>query len=227
MKPGVQKKTRAVRAPNPKLLLRAQEVAEVLAKAYPQAHCALIHDGPLQLLVATILSAQCTDARVNLVTPDLFKKYPTAQSFALAEPLELEQAIQSTGFFRNKARSIREACRDIVACHGGQVPRTMEALTKLRGVGRKTANVVLGNAFGVPGMVVDTHVGRISARLGFTPHQDPIKVEQDLMRLFPPQQWVALGHRFIQHGRTYCKAPKPKCAGCPIEKLCHYPKNNF
>lgn len=202
----------------------AAKVARALAKSYPDARCSLDYANPLQLLIATILSAQCTDARVNHVTPALFARYPNAHGFGAADPRELERLIQSTGFFRNKAKSIREACRDIAERHGGQVPRTMEELTELHGVGRKTANVVLGNAFGVPGMVVDTHVGRISRRLGLTSHNDPEKVERDLMALLPPGVWVTLGHRMIHHGRRHCRAPNPRCPGCPLRALCPFKK---
>lgn len=202
----------------------AAKVARALAKSYPDARCSLDYANPLQLLIATILSAQCTDARVNHVTPALFARYPNAHGFGAADPRELERLIQSTGFFRNKAKSIREACRDIAERHGGQVPRTMEELTELHGVGRKTANVVLGNAFGVPGMVVDTHVGRLSRRLGLTSHNDPEKVERDLMALLPPGVWVTLGHRMIHHGRRHCRAPNPRCPGCPLRALCPFKK---
>jgi endonuclease-3 len=206
---------------------RARKVDAALAKAFPEAKCSLTYSNPLQLLIATILSAQCTDARVNKVTPVLFKRYHDAKDFAEADPTELESIIQSTGFFRSKARSIREACRDIVEKHGGKVPSTMEELHALRGVGRKTANVVLGNAFNTPGMVVDTHVGRISRRLGLTRNTDPVKVEHDLMKLFPPERWTAIGHEMILHGRKFCKAPTPRCSGCPILDLCPYTKKNF
>jgi endonuclease-3 len=206
---------------------RARRVDAALAAAFPEAKCSLTYANPLQLLISTILSAQCTDARVNKVTPALFARYHDAKDFAGSDPTELETLIQSTGFFRSKARSIREACRDIVEKHGGAVPSTMEELHALRGVGRKTANVVLGNAFKTPGMVVDTHVGRISRRLGLTRNTDPVKVEHDLMKLFPPERWTALGHEMILHGRKYCKAPTPRCTGCPIIELCPYKKKNF
>ena len=215
------------RAPKPALIQRAREIEERLARAYPDAACALLHANPLQLLVATILSAQCTDARVNLVTPGLFKRYPDARAFAAAALPELENAIHSTGFFRNKARSLKEACRDIVSRHGGNVPGTLEELTALRGVGRKTANVVLGNAFGVPGVVVDTHAGRVSRRLGLAKQTDPEKAERELMALFPPRRWTALSHELILHGRKYCRAPVPRCTGCPLLELCPYPKKSF
>jgi endonuclease III len=213
--------------PSPEKIARAHAIAEVLQKNYPAAECALTHSNALELLIATILSAQCTDARVNLVTPALFKRYKSAREFADSDPAELEKLIQSTGFFRSKAKSIREACRDIADKHNGEVPNTLEALVELRGVGRKTANVVLGNIFGVPGMVVDTHVGRLSRRFNFTKNTDPVKVEQDLMKLFPPERWTLLSHELILHGRKYCKAPTPKCDGCPLIPLCPYPKKNF
>jgi len=212
------------RSPSAEKKRRAARIARALARAYPDARCSLDYAHPLQLLVATILSAQCTDARVNRVTPALFARYSDARAFGEAEPRELERLIQSTGFFRNKARSIREACRDIAERHGGEVPRTLEELTALRGVGRKTANVVLGNAFGVPGMVVDTHVGRISRRLGLTRQKDPEKIERDLMDLLPPAEWVAFGHRLIHHGRRHCRAPTPRCRGCPLHALCTFGK---
>jgi len=201
---------------------RAAKLSVALGKAYPDARCSLNYANPLQLLIATILSAQCTDARVNKVTPPLFKRFPDAHAFAESTPRQLEKLIQSTGFFRNKAKAIREACRDIAAKHSGKVPGTLEELTALRGVGRKTANVVLGNAFDVPGMVVDTHVGRISRRLGLTRETNPEKVERDLMELLPPEEWVILGHRMILHGRRHCRAPKPRCKGCPLRRSCPF-----
>ena len=206
---------------------QAARVNELLAKAYPDAKCALIHDSPLQLLIATMLSAQCTDARVNMVTPGLFKKYPDAASFAKASQEEIETEIRSTGFYRNKARSIREASHDILEKYEGQVPSTLEELTGLRGVGRKTANVVLGNAFDVPGMVVDTHVMRLSQRLGLTREKTPEKIELDLMPLMSEKLWVIFGHQLILHGRKYCKAPNPNCTGCPLLEICPYPGKRF
>jgi endonuclease-3 len=191
-----------------------------LARLYPDAECALRHENALQLLVATILSAQCTDARVNLVTPALFARYPDAAAFAAANQADLEKAIQSTGFFRNKARNIIACCKELVARHGGQVPRTMEELVPLPGVGRKTANVILGTAYGVPGITVDTHVGRLSRRLGLTEQTDPEKVERDLMALLPPRAWTMFSHRMIFHGRQVCHARKPNCAGCTLARFC-------
>jgi endonuclease-3 len=217
----------ASRKPSQQKIDHAHAIAALLQQHYPAAECALFHDSPLQLLVATILSAQCTDARVNMVTPALFKRFPTAKAFAESDIKELEKLIQSTGFYRNKAHSIREACRDIVAKHDGEVPRTMDELVQLRGVGRKTANVVLGNIYGVPGMVVDTHVGRLSRRFAFTRQTDPEKVEQELMRLFPPERWTQLSHEMILHGRKFCKAPTPRCTGCPLLEACPYPKKNL
>ena len=199
---------------------RANHIRRELAKLYPDAHCALHHKNALELLVATILSAQCTDARVNLVTPALFAKYPDAHAYAAADRAELERMIQSTGFFRNKAKSIQECCRILVDKHGGEVPRSMDELTPLPGVGRKTANVILGNAFDIPGIPVDTHVGRLSRRMGLTTHQDPVKVESDLMKLIPEEEWTMFGHRMIFHGRQVCHARNPKCEECTLKKIC-------
>ena len=207
------KDTRPLRA-------KARQVVRLLARLYPDAHCALHHENPMQLLIATILSAQCTDRRVNLVTPALFARYPTVRAFAEAVPRELEEAIASTGFFRNKTRNIIACCKDLVAHHGGQVPDTMEDLVKLAGIGRKTANVVLGNAFGVPGITVDTHVGRVSRRLGLTVHTAPEKVERDLMDLIPKKEWTMFSHRMIFHGRQVCHARNPKCDECLLAKIC-------
>jgi endonuclease-3 len=202
------------------LRLRAKKIVRLLAKEYPDAECALHHQNPLQLLIATILSAQCTDARVNLVTPDLFARYPTAKSYATANPEELEKAIQSTGFFRNKARNIIACCKQIVEEYGGDIPRTMEELVGLPGVGRKTANVILGNAFDVPGITVDTHVGRLSRRLGLTRETPAEKVERDLMNLIPAKNWTMFSHHMIFHGRRVCYARKPMCSQCVLAKFC-------
>jgi len=200
---------------------RLKKIIGALDRTYPEAHCELDHTDPLQLLVATILSAQCTDKQVNLVTSELFKKYRSAADFADAPLAELEQAIKSTGFFRNKARNIQAACRKLVEQHGGKVPRTMEELTRLDGVGRKTANVVLGNAFGInAGVVVDTHVARLSQRLGLTKQKDPEKIERELMALVPQKQWALFSHWLIWHGRRRCDARRPDCANCEIQKLC-------
>ncbi|OAI42150.1 endonuclease III [Verrucomicrobia bacterium SCGC AG-212-E04] len=206
--------------PNP----RAERVAELLRRfprIYPDAHCELNFTNPLELLVATILSAQCTDKRVNMVTVELFKRYRTAADYATAPIAELEEAVRTTGFFRNKAKNIRAACALIVAEHGGEVPRTMEALSALPGVGRKTANVVLGNAFGIEaGIVVDTHVGRLSRRLGLTHHVGPEKVEKDLMKLVPRERWTLWSHWLIFHGRRRCKSRNPDCLHCELLDLC-------
>jgi endonuclease III len=199
---------------------RIPEVLGILAATYPDAKCALDFKSPYQLLVATILSAQCTDKRVNQVTPALFKRYPDPKAMAAADEAELIGLIRSTGFFNNKAKSLVAACRDIVALHRGRVPGTLEELVKLHGVGRKTANVVLGNAFGVPGITVDTHLGRVARRLGLTRQDDPVKVEMDLMEVVPRGQWTAFSHRMIHHGRALCAARKPKCEACPLARLC-------
>jgi endonuclease III len=199
---------------------RARLISRRLARLYPDAHCALHHDNPLQLLVATILSAQCTDVRVNLVTPALFARFPDAPAFASADQEELETLIKSTGFFRNKARNIIASCKTIVREHAGKVPRTLEELVPLPGIGRKTANVVLGDAFDVPGITVDTHVGRLSRRMGLTTHTDPVKVEHDLMKLIPRKDWTPFSHCMIFHGRQVCFARKPNCEGCRLNDQC-------
>ena len=200
---------------------RLQRIIAGLKRTYPDAHCELDHTNPLELLVATILSAQCTDKRVNLVTADLFKKYRSAADYAHAPLADLERAIKSTGFFRNKAKSVKTCCQAIVEKHGGQVPRTMEELTQLGGVGRKTANVVLGNAFGVNrGVVVDTHVARLSQRLGLTKQTAPEKIEQELMKLVSQDQWTIFSHWLIWHGRRRCFARNPDCPSCEIKALC-------
>src|SRR5689334_5358000 len=208
-----------MRTPDP-LKARARRIMRALAGAYPDAECALRFDGPLQLLIATILSAQCTDARVNMVTPALFARYPDAHAFAGADPRELEQMIHSTGFFRNKARNIIACCRELVEKHGGEVPATMEELVPLPGIGRKTANVILGNAFDVPGIPVDTHVNRLSQRMGLTKETDPVKIEHDLGRLIPKKDWTLFGHRMIFHGRQVCHARKPLCEQCTLAEVC-------
>lgn len=200
---------------------RVAKILRILGKLYPEPSTALVHRDPLQLLISTILSAQCTDERVNLVTPTLFRKYRTAADFARAPQRELEGMIRSTGFFRMKARAIRESCRGISERFGGKVPETMEGLTSLRGVGRKTANVVLGSGFGRnEGVVVDTHVGRLSRRLGLTKENDPVKVERDLMRVIPRKEWTSFSHQLIYHGRKVCKARKPLCAACDLAPFC-------
>jgi endonuclease-3 len=200
---------------------RTQQLVEILPEVYPGAHCELDFKTPMQLLVATILSAQCTDKRVNIVTPALFARYRSAADFAASRPEQLEKAIQSTGFFRNKTKSIRAAAAAIESKHGGKVPETMAELRALPGVGRKTANVVLGNAFGKDeGIVVDTHVARLSQRLGLTKHADPEKIERDLMQLVPRKHWTNWSHWLIWHGRRRCYARKPDCPGCELLRLC-------
>lgn len=199
----------------------ALRVARQLAEMYPDAQCSLRFRSPWQLLVATILSAQCTDERVNMVTPGLFKKYKSPASFAAADPDELAADIRSTGFFRSKAKNIQGAARAVVDEHGGKVPRDLDALVKLPGVGRKTANVVLGTAYGVAvGVVVDTHVTRLSRRLGLTKQADPVKIERDLMARLPESEWIDISHRLIQHGRRICTARKPRCPECPLLDIC-------
>ena len=195
----------------------AARIIALLDRHYPAAGCSLVFSTPLELLVATILSAQCTDERVNKVTPALFSRYPGAAAYAAAAPAVLEQEIRSTGFFRNKAANIIAAAGQIVSRHGGEVPRTIEALTALTGVGRKTANVILGNAFGIPGIVVDTHVGRIAARLGLAAATDPVKIEFELMPLIPRERWVRFSHQLIAHGRALCRAQRPLCAACFLD----------
>ncbi len=200
---------------------RTRKILSGLQAAYPEAHCELNFANPLQLLIATILSAQCTDKRVNLVTAELFKKYRSAADFANASLPELEQAVKTTGFFRNKAKNIQACCRALVEKHRGEVPRTMAELHALDGVGRKTANVVLGNAFGInEGVVVDTHVTRLANRLGLTKQTDAEKIEQEMMTLVPREQWTLFSHWLIWHGRRRCDARRPDCAHCEIAKLC-------
>lgn len=200
---------------------RARALVELLPRVYPNAYCELDHSSPLELLIATILSAQCTDKRVNMVTPALFARCRTARDFAEIPPEELEALVQTTGFFRSKAKNIRTCCADLVSKHGGEVPRTMPELTALAGVGRKTANVVLGNAFGInEGIVVDTHVQRLSKRLGLTKQTDPVKIEADLVKLIPREYWTLWSHWLIFHGRRRCYARNPDCAGCELQHLC-------
>jgi endonuclease-3 len=203
---------------------RARRLPRILAalhETYPEAHCELVHSSPLELLIATILSAQCTDKQVNLVTPTLFVKYPSAADYAQASVTELEQDVRRLGFFRSKARNLVACGRALVQQHGGEVPRTMAELVRLAGVGRKTANVVLGNAFGLDeGIVVDTHVSRLSQRLRLTKHPHPEKIEQDLMALVPRAQWTLFSHWLIWHGRRRCTARKPDCARCEIRRWC-------
>ena len=201
--------------------VRALEILARLKREYPDAHCELDHRDPFELLVATILSAQCTDARVNLVTPELFRKYPDAAALAVAKQEDVEELIRSTGFFRNKAKSLIGMARALVADHDGEVPDTMEELRPLPGVGRKTANVILGNAWGInEGITVDTHVKRIAKLLGLTRETDPERVERDLMELFPQQDWTLLSHLLIWHGRRVCIANRPRCGECVLADLC-------
>jgi len=199
---------------------RVKRIVSALARAYPEARCALVFASPLELLVATILSAQCTDARVNQVTSGLFRKYRSARDYAQAAPAELENDIRSTGFYRNKARAIRACCAALLERHDGVVPSTMDELTALPGVGRKTANLVLAEAFGVPGITVDTHVTRVTRRLGLTQRTDPDRIEQDLMALLPRDQWNGFSLRVIQHGRAVCKARTPRCHQCVLLQSC-------
>ena len=200
---------------------RAEQILDWLKKEYPDAHCALNHTNPLELLVATILSAQCTDERVNVVTETLFRKYRRPEDYLAVEQSEFEQDIHSTGFFRNKAKSIRGACEMILSEHGGEVPRTMEELLPLPGVARKTANVVLGNSFGIAsGVVVDTHVSRVSQRLALTVETLPEKIERDLIEQIPQDDWILFSHLLIAHGRKICQARKPKCAECGLNEIC-------
>jgi endonuclease-3 len=201
---------------------RIQRIVKILSRTYPDVKTALRHRNPVELLVATILSAQCTDERVNQVTTTLFKKLRTAKDFAEVPLSALEEMIRPTGFYRNKAKSIKACCVALVQRHGGKVPDNMEALVQLPGIGRKTANVILGSAFGIPGIVVDTHVKRASQRIGLTTESDPVKIEFDLMPLIPKKDWIAFSHQMIWHGRALCKARKPKCPECPLLALCDY-----
>ncbi|MDQ3799964.1 MAG: endonuclease III [Acidobacteriota bacterium] len=197
------------------------EIIRRLKKEYPDAHCALNHANAFELLIATILSAQCTDERVNQVTAELFRKYRRPQDYADASPEELERDIHSTGFFRNKAKNIRAACRQIIELYGGEIPQTMDELLVLNGVARKTANVVLGNAFGISsGVVVDTHVARLSQRLALTEHEAPEKIERDLQEIVPEKDWIMFPHLLISHGRKICQARKPKCPECVLNDIC-------
>jgi len=217
---------KAPRAARPRLVDDASVLAILreLHRLYPDAHTALLHDNPLELLIATILSAQSTDERVNVVTRDLFLKYRTVGDYAAADPAEFERDIHSTGFFRNKTKSVLGAARRILEVHGGRVPETMDELVELPGVARKTANVVLGSAFGkAEGVVVDTHVGRLSYRLGMTLETDPVKIERDLVRRVPRDEWIYLAHALIYHGRQVCVARKPRCSECPLASWC--PRN--
>lgn len=199
---------------------RAGEIARILAATWPDAHCALHYRDPFELLVAVILSAQTTDAKVNQVTPHLFARFPDATALAAASQEDVEAIVHPLGFFRSKARALREMAASVVAQHGGRVPGDMEALTRLRGVGRKTANVVLGECFATPGITVDTHVRRLSRRLGLTAQEDPDRIERDLAALLPPREWTVFSHRLITHGRRTCTARKPACPDCPLLRVC-------
>lgn len=204
-----------------KLAARAQKIADELFRLYPQPECALTHEDAFQLTVATILSAQCTDERVNIVTPVLFKKYPTPKKLAAATQEDIEEIIKSTGFFRNKAKNILGFARAIVGDYGGVIPNELEELIKLPGIGRKTANVVLGTAFGIAsGVVVDTHVTRLSNRMGLTDSEDAVKIERELIKLLPQDTWINFSHAMIWHGRRVCNARKPNCVECTLTKLC-------
>ena len=199
---------------------RTAKISAILRKAYPDAKCSLDFTNPLELLVATILSAQCTDERVNIVTKSLFKKYKSAQDYAKAPLAQLEQDIRSTGFYKNKSKSIQKCCQVLADKHGGKVPSTIQELVQLAGVGRKTANVVLGNVFGTPGIVVDTHVNRLAQRLGLSKNKDPVKIEFDLNDLVPQKEWTNFSHWLIWHGRKICTARKPDCPHCVISAYC-------
>jgi len=200
---------------------KVKNILKILDEHYPDVKVALHYSNPLELLIATILSAQCTDERVNQLTPHLFKKYPTAKDYAMADLKTLEQDIKPTGFYKNKAKHIKECCQVLVEKYNGQVPANLEILTKLPGVGRKTANVVLGNAFDMPGIVVDTHVRRVANRLGLTKHQDALKIEKDLMQLIPKEKWTKFSLQLTWHGRRICKARNPQCNKCPLHKWCN------
>jgi endonuclease-3 len=201
---------------------RVNEIIRILSKEIPDSTIALRFSSPLELLIATILSAQCTDVRVNQVTVDLFKKYRTAKDYAESNLANLEEGIRPTGFYRNKAKSIQKCCQELAKRFGGKVPNTLEDLVTLPGVGRKTANVILGNAFGIPGIVVDTHVRRVSQRIGLTKNDDPVKIEFDLMKIVPKEEWTHFSNLLVWHGRKTCVARKPLCDICPIIKLCDY-----
>jgi endonuclease-3 len=201
---------------------RVKEIIKILSKEIPDSRIALRFSNPLELLIATILSAQCTDVKVNQVTVDLFEKYYTVKDYAEANLAKLEEGIRPTGFYRNKARSIQKCCKELVKRFGGEVPKTLEELVTLPGVGRKTANVILGNAFGVPGIAVDTHVHRVSQRIGLTKNDDPVKIEFDLIEIVPKEEWSHFSNLLIWHGRKTCIAKKPLCGICPIRKRCDY-----
>ena len=206
-------------------LKRVKEIIKILSKEISDSRIALKFSNPFELLIATILSAQCTDVKVNQVTKDLFKKYRFAKDYAESNLTELEETIRPTGFYRNKAKAIQKCCKELVARFGGETPRTLEELVTLPGVGRKTANVILGNAFGIPGIAVDTHVHRVSQRIGLTKNDDPVKIEFDLMEIAPKEEWTHFSNLLIWHGRKTCVARKPLCESCPIRKLCDYGSN--
>ena len=216
------KKEKSRNLPQTGMQNKVEAILRFLDELYPDARCSLDFRNPLELLVATVLSAQCTDERVNQVTPDLFNKHPTARAYAQAPLEELENAIRSTGFYRNKAKSIKAACRILDQRFGGEIPADLEALVQLPGIGRKTANVILGNAYQIPGIVVDTHVGRVAQRLGLTAQKDPDKIERDLMAVIPKERWIIFSHQLIQHGRQLCQARKPKCEVCSLRPYCDY-----
>jgi endonuclease III len=218
--PSKKEKSRSV--PQPVMQNKVEVILRFLDELYPTAKCSLAFRNPLELLVATVLSAQCTDERVNQVTPELFNKYPTARAYAQAPLEELENDIRSTGFYRNKAKSIKAACQILDDRFGGDIPADLDALVQLPGIGRKTANVILGNAYQIPGIVVDTHVGRVAQRLGLTAQKDPDKIEQDLMALIPKERWIIFSHQLIHHGRQLCQARKPKTEVCPLRPCCDY-----
>ncbi|NSW90982.1 MAG: endonuclease III [Firmicutes bacterium] len=201
---------------------RVAEIIKVFDRIYPEAGCSLEYKDPLQLLIATQLAAQCTDARVNVVTKALFRKYKNVYDFAEADLAELEEDIKSTGFYRNKAKNIKKCCRMIIDEFGGMVPDNLEDILKLPGVGRKTANLVLGDIFGIPGIVVDTHAKRLSKRMGFTENEDPVKIEYDLMKIVPKEEWTRFCHQLVLHGRAVCTARNPKCDKCPVSKFCKF-----
>ncbi len=201
-------------------------VREKLNELYPDTECTLTYKNPFELLIATQLAAQCTDARVNIVTKELFKKYPCVEAFANAELTELEQDIKSTGFYHNKAKNIINCAKKLLSDFGGEVPKTMEELLSLPGTGRKTANLVLGDAFGIPGIVIDTHAKRLAGRIGLTKEETPEKIEKDLMKFVPKDYWTTLGHHFVDHGRAVCNARKPKCKECVLLEVCSYGEKN-
>jgi len=203
-------------------ITRVKEIIKILTEEIPDTRIALRFSNPLELLISTILSAQCTDVKVNQVTADLFKKYHSAKEYAEADLAKLEEEIRPTGFYRNKARSVQKCCQELMKRFGAEVPKTLEELIALPGVGRKTANVILGNAFGIPGMVVDTHVKRVSQRIGLTKNDDPVKIEFDLMKIVPKEEWTHFSNLLIWHGRRTCTARKPLCKQCPIRKWCDY-----